>query len=369
MVLQRDQLSCIKISGYKSIRECDLELKNINVLIGANGSGKSNFISAFSFLQSVLTKGLQLFAAQSGVNSLFYERRKVTDQIFFEAFFGLNSYGFELVPTDDNRFVFNKEFFGYYWKTDWQSEIARGNFESRWNNGVGNNIDQHVIPILEKQRWRVYHFHDTGRNAKVKQEHNLSNNQALLSDAGNLAAFLFRLKVSFQKDYERIIQIVRLAAPFFDYFVLEPQEMNQEQIILKWKQCGSEDVFNASQFSDGTLRFICLATLLLQPKELRPATIIIDEPELGLHPFAITVLSDLIQSAAVDSQLIVSTQSVDLLNEFDAEDVIVANRGSRGTELMRLPAESLKVWLEDDYSLGDLWNMNLLGGRPAAEPV
>ena len=218
MVLQRDQLSRIKISGYKSIRECDLELKNINVLIGANGSGKSNFISAFSFLQSVLTKGLQLFAAQSGVNSLFYEGRKVTDQIFFEAFFGLNSYGFELVPTDDNRLVFNKEFFGYYWKTDWQSEIARGNFESKWNNGVGNN-------------------------------------------------------------------------------------------------------------------------------------------------------SDLIQSAAVDSQLIVSTQSVDLLNEFDVEDVIVANRGSRGTELMRLPAESLKVWLEDDYRLGDLWNMNLLGGRPAAEPV
>lgn len=365
MLLQRDQLSRIKISGYKSIRECDVELKKINVLIGANGSGKSNFISAFSFLQSVLTKGLQLFAAQSGVNSLFYEGRKVTDKIFFEAFFGLNSYGFELVPTDDNRLVFDREFFGYYWNGDWQSEIARGNFESKWNIGIGNNIDTHVIPILEKQRWRVYHFHDTGRNAKVKQEHNLSNNQALLSDAGNLAAFLFRLKASFRNDYERIVQIVRLIAPFFDDFILAPQEMNPEQIVLRWKQCGSEDVFNASQFSDGTLRFICLATLLLQPKELRLATIIIDEPELGLHPFAITVLSELIQSAAVDSQIIVSTQSVDLLNEFDAEDVIVADRGAQGSEFMRLTPESLKVWLADDYSLGDLWNMNLLGGRPS----
>lgn len=267
------------------------------------------------------------------------------------------------MPTDDNRLIFQKEYFGYHGGWDNESNIGRGHSESRWETGTHNEIDGYVVPILRKQNWRVYHFHDTGKGARVKQEHNISNNKMLLYDAANLAAFLYRLKNFFKPNYEEIVETIRLVAPYFDDFVLEPQEGNEEQIVLRWRQTGCEDVFNASQLSDGTLRFICLTTLLLQPHELQPATIIVDEPELGLHPYAITIFSELVRQLSNEKQIIISTQSVELLNEFDVEDVIVVDRSDTGSEFRRLDPEQLKLWLDGDYTLGDLWKKNVLGGR------
>lgn len=354
------QLSHIVIKGYKSIKKCSLSLNRINVLIGSNGAGKSNFISSFSLLQNILNKNLQLSVQQSGVNSLFYNGRKQTEEIFFEAHFNNNSYGFYLIPTDDNRIIFKKEFYGY---NGYESVVATAHEESKWENGVSNGIDSYVRPILKKQNWRVYHFHDTSRTAKVKQEHNISNNKALMFDASNLAAFLYRLKNNYEKSYNEIVETIRLIAPYFDDFMLEPQEGNEEQIVLKWHQKGCEDVFNASQLSDGTLRFVCLTTLLLQPEELQPATIIVDEPELGLHPYAITMFAEMVKQIANKKQIIISTQSVELLNEFDVEDVVVVNKDDDGSSTFeRLKEDELEVWL-DDYSLGDLWQKNILGGR------
>ena len=185
----------------------------------------------------------------------------------------------------------------------------------------------------------------------------------LLYDAANLAAFLYRLKNFFKSSYDEIVETIRLVAPYFDDFVLEPQEGNEEQIVLRWCQTGCEDVFNASQLSDGTLRFICLATLLLQPHELQPATIIVDEPELGLHPYVITIFSEIVRQLSNEKQIMISTQSVELLNEFDAEDVIVVDRGNTGSEFSRLDPEQLKLWLDGDYTLGDLWKKNVLKSR------
>lgn len=362
-MISEDQLSRITISGFKSIKDCDIKFRKVNVLIGSNGAGKSNFISAFTLLQNILSGNLQVYVAQSGMNSFFYNGRKVTDEIDFEVFFGLNSFGFVLVPTDDNRLILRKEFFGYYGHWFNESNVSRGSMESQWKSGAHNNIDSYVIPILEKQNWRVYHFHDTGRSAKVKQEHNISNNKMLMYDAGNLAAFLFRLKVNYEKSYEEIVRTVQLIAPYFADFMLEPQEGNEEQIVLRWKQKDCEDVFNASQLSDGTLRFICLTTLLLQPHSLQPATIIIDEPELGLHPYAITIFAEMVRQLSDEKQIIISTQSVEMLNEFDVEDVIVVDRAETGSVFKRLNEQELAIWLEEDYALGELWKKNVLGGR------
>lgn len=363
MLLKHDQLSRITISGFKSIKKCDIKFGKINVLIGSNGAGKSNFISAFTLLQNILSQNLQVFVAQNGLNSLFYNGRKITEEVDFEIYFGNNSYGFVLIPTDDNRLIFRKEYFGYHGSWENESNVSRGTVESQWQTGAQNNIDNYVIPILEKQNWRVYHFHDTGRNAKVKQEHNISNSRVLMNDAGNLAAFLYRLKNNFEKSYEEIVYTIQLIAPYFADFVLEPLEGNEEQIVLKWRQKGCEDIFNASQLSDGTLRFICLATLLLQPHELQPATIIVDEPELGLHPYAITIFAEMVRQLSDEKQIIISTQSVEMLNEFGVEDVIVVDRGENGSEFKRLNKDELEVWLEEDYALGDLWKKNILGGR------
>lgn len=358
-----DQISRIKIENYKSIKLCDLELNRLNILIGSNGSGKSNFISFFSLLQNILNTSLSVYVGQTGINSLFYNGMKVSNEISAEVYFGENSYGFILVPTDDNRLIFKREYFGYHggWHSD--KTVASGNAESAWRKGVGNLTDNYIIPILDKQKWKVYHFFDTSRTASVKREHNISNNAVLQYDASNLAAFLYRLKDHYRRNYNDIVQTIRLIAPYFDDFELKPNEGNKELIVLKWRQTGCDDIFNASQLSDGTLRFICLMTLLLQPKDLQPATIIIDEPELGLHPYAITVFSEVIRQASENKQIILSTQSVELLNEFDTEDIIVVNRSKDGTKFERLQSESLKEWLDNDYTLGELWNKNLLGGR------
>ncbi len=364
MAPREGQLSRIVIKGYKSIRECSIELKPINVLIGSNGAGKSNFVSAFWFLQNILRQNLAVASQQSGVSSLFYNGLKVTEEITMEFYFGNNAYGFVLIPTDDGRIIFKKEYFKYYgMQYDNESNINRGHSESQWRNGVNNHLDDYIKPILEKESWRVYHFHDTGRTAKVKQEHNVVNNAVFQQDAGNLAAFLLRLRENYPNQYREIVSTVRTIAPFFDDFVLARNENNQELIVLKWQKKGCDDIFTASQLSDGTLRFICMATLLLQPEELMPSTIIVDEPELGLHPFAITVLAELVKSIAQKKQLILSTQSVELLNWFDPEDVIVVNNSNQGSTFERLNAEELSAWLEEDYSLGDLWNKNLFGGR------
>lgn len=357
------QLSRVTINGFKSIRNCSIELNSINVLIGSNGAGKSNFVSAFTFLQNILHQNLAVASAQSGVASLFYNGPKVTDEIQMEFFFGNNAYGFVLFPTDDNRIVFRKEYFKYFGSYENQSNVARGHGESMWQNGVHNQLDDYIKPILQRESWRVYHFHDTSRNSRVKQEHYVANNAVFQQDASNLAAFLLRLRENYTDQYQDIVSTVRMIAPFFDDFVLAPKEANNELIVLKWQKKGCEDVFTASQLSDGTLRFICLATLLLQPKELMPSTIIVDEPELGLHPFAITILAELVKSVAQKKQLILSTQSVELLNWFEPEDVIVVDNSDNGSIFRRLDAASLGSWLEEDYSLGDLWNKNLLGGR------
>lgn len=358
-----DQLSRIEIKNYKSIKHCDLKLSKLNVLIGSNGSGKSNFISFFSMLQNILNRNLSVYVGQSGINTLFYNGLKESNEISAEVYFGENSYGFVLIPTDDNRIIFRKEYFGYYGAWENESNVSRGNSESAWKRGSGNKIDQYVIPILDKQKWKVYHFFDTSRNANVKREHNISNNDVLQYDASNLAAFLYRLKEHYSLNYNDIVQTIRLIAPYFEEFELKPNEGNNELIVLKWRQVGCDDIFNASQLSDGTLRFICLMTLLLQPKELQPATIIIDEPELGLHPYAITVFGEVIRQVSAYKQIILSTQSVELLNEFDSEDIIIVNRSIEGSRFERLDSESLKEWLENDYTLGELWNKNILGGR------
>jgi len=354
-----EQLNRIAIKGFKSIKECDIELKNINVLIGANGAGKSNFISNFEMLQKITSRKLALYAGKKGIAPLLYNGKAVTDSIVAEFYFGSTLYAYELEWTDNDSFIFREERVesdGFTWGDG-------GYGETKLWDAVSIGL---VDPIdLPEYGPTVYQFHDTSSSSRIKSESVIANNAILMNDARNLAAYLYRVKQSYPKEYSNIIRAIQLVAPFFDSFVLEPKELNKEQIILKWRKKGCDDVFNAAQFSDGTLRFICLATLLLQPTELRPSTIIIDEPELGLHPFAITILAEMVQKAAVNKQVILATQSVELLDNFEVEDVIVVENGDEnGSEFKRLNEEQLKLWLDNDYSLGDLWSKNILGGRP-----
>ena len=357
------RLNRIDIEGYRSIRKCSIDLHDINILIGPNGSGKSNFISALQLLHSIVKKDLQSTVARSGLNSIVYKGLKHTSSISMEFHFEHNSYGFVLEAGEDARLSFKEEYFG--WDKGVKSPVKAlpNHYESEFDRGTGNRIEGYVAPILSAERWKVYHFHDTSWNSGMKQDHDISDSEYLQNDAANIAPYLYMLKKSRRSNYDDIMRAVKMVAPYIKEFVLEPSSANHDLIRLKWMQNGCDEVFGPNQLSDGTLRFICLATLLLQPSELQPSAIILDEPELGLHPAAISLFAELVHMTSQKKQMIISTQSPDLLDAFSPDDVIVTEMTQEGTAFERLSSERLEEWLED-YSLSSVWKKNIFGGQP-----
>lgn len=357
------KLNRLTVKGFKSIKSLeDFELKNLNVLIGANGAGKSNFIGIFRLLNNIYHKNLQLYVQkQGGIDSFLHFGRQITDEIYLKLHFRLNAYEFVLIPTNDNRFTFERELNHFYGWGDYpykKIDLGNGHSESLLSENY-SSIANYIKSAIES--WKIYHFHDTSDTAKVKRQSQINDNLVLKSDAENLAPYLYMLKDSHIAEYQRIVDTIRLVLPFFDDFV---QRENVELVELEWFQKGHFDTpLKAHLLSDGSLRFICLMTLLLQPIELLPDTILIDEPELGLHPYAIAVLADVIKQVSEDKQIIISTQSVELVNHFEPNDIIVVNQENGVSDFERLDNEKLATWLEE-YSLGELWTSNLFGGRP-----
>lgn len=368
----------ITIKGFKSIKSLDgFKLNNINILIGSNGAGKSNFVSFFRLLRDLIEQRLQLsLATQGGADACLYLGPRETKELSVQLFFGENGYEFTLVPTVDNKLVFSSEavlYSGHPFSRTVPSRrsLGSGHFEARLaerKDDPGVFADQgparYTFDAISS--WVVYHFHDTSPVSGVRRPGFVNDNEVLRPNAENLAAFLYRIQSTHSETYLKIRDVVRLAAPFFDDFKLRPIPPTPDLIQLEWKQRDSDYPFLASQLSDGTLRFICLATALLQPQ--RPRTVFFDEPELGLHPYALSLLGSLVQKAVSQwgqpvNQVVISTQSALLLNEFVPEDVVVAERHEGESVFHRLDSTHLSEWLSD-YTLGELWQKNLLGGRP-----
>jgi predicted ATPase len=364
----------IYIKNFKSIRECEVKITPINILIGPNGAGKSNFIQFFKLLNSIYRRRLNLYVAENGYeDQILYFGRKhsqsLEGSIVFKPEENANTnnlYKFKLVPkTSKSGFYFEEDIAGY-------NIYALGYGES-WDyrelGGAGYEESELMFNELTRsgflrryfEEFTVFHFHDTSPNSPLKQANKIEDCKHLREYGGNLAAFLYNIQQTHLEHFRLIEFTIRSIAPFFDRFDLKPDPKNPDMIFLNWLEKTSDDYFNAHNLSDGTLRFIALATLFLQPNP--PKTIIIDEPELGLHPFALKKLSGLIKSASTRSQVIVSTQSVYLLDQFSANDVIVLERHNGQTVFNRQNEENLKEWL-NEYSLGELWEKNILGGRP-----
>ncbi|MFN7918698.1 MAG: AAA family ATPase [Bryobacteraceae bacterium] len=369
--MPRDALDRIKIQGFKSIASLDLKLRPLNVLIGANGSGKSNLIGVFEFLHAIRLGHLQEYVARAGgAEKILHFGSKVTPEASFELSFhhGKNEYELALASASGDTLVCLREraAFTYDGNTKWQN-VPRSDggrepgISKAWIHGP---YKDYVAKRLEQ--FRVYHLHDTSDSSPMRKTSNVNDNRALHADCANLAAFLHLLKQKHEKSYGFVRANIQRVAPFFDDFALAPLELNPETIKLEWRHKSSGQVFDASSLSDGTLRFIALATLFLQPARFHPALIVVDEPELGLHPFAVGLLASLMKLAARTTQVIVATQSAQLLDHFEPEDVLVASRERGATKLQRLDSKKLKVWLEE-YSLGQLWEKNEFGGMPVVE--
>jgi predicted ATPase len=365
-----NRLQRLTLNGFKSIKAIDIELHPLNILIGANGAGKSNLISFFKMLNEMMAGRFQQFIGVSGrAQSLLYFGPKTTPQIEakleFEVENGVDSYHLRLFHAAGDTLIFAEETLSFLQtgrtspRTD---ELGAGHQETRIREAAKEGKQTARMLEYLLNRCRVYHFHDTSSTAGVRQSCYVGDSRWLMPDAGNLAALLLRFREeNGGAAYQRIIGTIRLIAPFFDDFVLEPDASNR--VILNWREKESDRVFGAHEFSDGTLRAICLATLLLQPENELPELIIVDEPELGLHPYALNVVADLFNKAALHTQTLISTQSSSFLDNFDPDDVIAVNREGKESQFKRLNPTELDAWL-DEYSLGEIWEKNIIGGGP-----
>lgn len=329
----------------------------MNVLIGPNGAGKSNLLDLFRMFAAMASGRLRLFVAkQDGPDALLHRGRKHAPDMEIELAFANVAYRAGLTAVGDHLVLTHEET-SLHW-------VGRGHYESDLALAERTDADPYARYLREAMsEWRVYHFHDTSTGAGMRQAQPVRDNLQLHSDGSNLAPFLRHIRERHPENYRQILHTVRLAAPYIEDFLY--REEPGERVDLEWLEHGLEQgrTFGPRQLSDGTIRFTCLATLLLQPAHMQPSTILIDEPELGLHPAAITTLAALLSRASEARQVIVSTQSVDLLNEMRPEDVVVAERRNDASVFRRLDLDQLAEWL-NDYALGELWTMNTFGGRP-----
>lgn len=330
-------------------------------MIGANGSGKSNLLSFFMFLKSMYNRNLKKSVALTGgMDKYLYLGRKITGELSAKLSFETNAYSFTLTAGEDS-FVVTKEGLWYGGNPFVHNpmDIASFSDESMLQYSTTPRAEyiRNYIGELKK-----YHFHDTSRNSPFTKVSNVETGGHYLQSQGeNLAAFLFAIHKKNPLNYNLIIRTIQMIAPYFRDFYLNPDENGN--VTLKWQDKYSENIYGVNDLSDGTIRFIALTTLFLQPN--LPQTIILDEPELGLHPVAIAKLSGMIKSVAEKGcQIIVATQSTDLIGHFDAEDIITVDQKNGESIYERLSTEDLGVWLEE-YTIDELWKRNMIrGGQP-----
>lgn len=366
--MSNPEIAWMTVSGFKSLADIDhLELKPINIVIGPNGSGKSNFIQVFQFLNAIRQGRLQDYVKQAGgANRLLHFGTKQTPRMAMRIAFKseVNQYEISLVANAQDELVPEDESM-YFWDKGQYSSPYSKRIESQGKEAGISTTSARMAAYVRGHldQWRLYHFHDTSVTSPMKRTAEVRDNRFLRPDGANLAAFLYLLRKAHKSSYEQIVRTIQQVAPFFADFQLEPQRLNESTIQLEWRHKDSDAYFDAASLSDGTLRFIALATLFLQPVALRPSVILVDEPELGLHPYAINLLASLIRQASIDTQVIVSTQSSLLLDEFEPDEVLVADLVDGKTTLKRLETAQYAEWL-GEYTLGQLWEKNEFGGRP-----
>lgn len=359
----------VLIKNYKSIKNLSLPLNRLNVLIGLNGAGKSNLISFFELTKSIYEQRLGSYTlSKGGIDNLLCQGRKISPSIQgLIDFDNTNAFFFEIKPLQSNK--------GYIENTgDYFNNLYKKEKDySQWNKTLWDSAVEESS-LIDNKKWRaaylkkylssftVYHFHDTSANSPMRGDCHINDNTYLRDNGSNLAAYLYSLMQNDEKTFRLIEGVIRSIAPYFKGFKLRPDANNKERIRLEWEEKDTDMYLDGYSFSDGTLRFIALTTLLLQSK--MPEVIIIDEPELGLHPAAVNKFAELVKQASHKSQIILSTQSTNLVNCFDVDDIIVVDRSGGQSIFRHLETEELEKWMDDyEFSISDLWEKNMIGGQ------
>lgn len=385
-------LEKLSITGFKSIERLEaFELSKINVLIGGNGAGKSNLVEFFKMLRAMMglrlaefrefKPSLEIFLEnKGGISNFLYGGLPPAGEISGEMIFNgaNNGFRFSIVPTADGSYRIGSEAFYYAWARhlpDWLSDYGSGMKKESClpmrcaavrDRGVTAR-EEYIYSAIAS--WQIYQFHDTSQFAGARMPSVTASGDSLRFDGGNLAAFLYALRTGqlqgvnaddCQSAYLGIVDAIRGAAPYFEDFVLEPyKEGSDEKIRLQWRQKGILMKFQPHHISDGTLRFMCIATVMLQPTP--PQLVIIDEPELGLHPEALEILAEMIHRRQDQTQFILATQSPSFADSFEPEEIVTVVRDEGRSVFARQSPEALGKWLEE-YSVGQLWRKNVIRG-------
>ena len=376
------KIKSVTIRGYRSIKEATLEFRPLNVLIGANGAGKSNVVSFFKMMNEMTAGRLQHFVASTGhATSNLHFGPRITPHLEAELEFetdrgDIDRYRMRLSHAAGDSLIFTEEcllFRRPQYLSEREEQLGPGHSESLiGSTAEGTDTLAATARVFRHllNNCRVFHFHDTSPTSPVRNYGYVGHSKPLMPDGGNLAAVLHRLKSENPGAYRRIVATIRQIAPFFADFALEPTGSRSKDIIsgskdiiLNWRHRNSDLVFGPHQLSDGTLRAICLISLLMSPAEELPFLIVIDEPELGLHPYALNMLASLCRSASANRQILISTQSSAFVDSFEPEDIVVVERDGDLSTLVRPDVTALEAWLED-YSLGEIWEKNVIGGGP-----
>ncbi len=370
-------LDAIEIRGFRSLADVKLEaLPNVTVLIGPNGSGKSNLFRFFEMCSWMLRSGklAEFVARQGGADDQLFRGRAVTPQIEAKLSMrteaGRNDYRFSLVWAQPDRLIFTDESFRFSrpdfpTEAEWQ-QLGSAHNEAQLVDAAQGGYSE-VNETTASTIWRllrscaVYQFHDTSDHSRFKQLWDVDDCYQLRSHGGNLAAVLLQLEREDTRRYELICRQIARILPGFDHFDLVAQH---GKVLLRWRASGSDKTYGAHLTSDGSLRFFALVTLLNLPDKMMPNVILLDEPELGLHPAAVELIGHMIRKVGHDRQVILATQSVELVDVFDLEQIVVLDLDDGRTTFRQLNPDEYRVWLEDDYTTGELWMKNVLEGRP-----
>ncbi len=366
-----DRLQSVEIKGFKSIpyaHPLTIEFGDVTILLGANGAGKSNIISFFKMLGYMMNGSLQRFIAQSGTNQKFlhYGAKRtptLSALIKFQGKGKTATYSFNLTNAVPDRLIISSEEIELHRESE--KRPFKKQLQSDFNESALVTATDRTDKVFRRLLGgcKVYQFSDSSITSPMRQASTVDSAQYLQSEANNLASFLYYLKNNYPQSYQRITEYVQGVVPQFKEFYLEPE---RGYISLKWIDNSPNDyVLSADQFSDGSIRFIALATLLLQPQKTMPCVIIVDEPELGLHPYAIDQLNEMIKDASKHAQVVVATQSTAIIDGFSVDDITIIERDEamQGSIAKHLTQEEYNDWLED-YTVSELWNKNVIGGRP-----
>ena len=362
------RIKSVTIEGFRSLRSIqNLELPQLAVLIGANGAGKSTLIRFFEMLSWMLkSKSLQEFVLrQGGGDDQFFMGARKTPRIHaelcLETASGLNDYRFDLahLSAGDSVMVMNEAYrysaHGIPTKAKWTEIAAVGKESSLLEQK--HKTAKTIVNLL--RQCSTYQFHDTSPNAAIHNRWDITESFRLRSDGGNLAAVLLNLRSTDGKRYALIVKQIRRVLPAFKDFVLE-QEAGK--VLLRWVGQQSDKVFGSHLTSDGSLRLFCLLTLLNMPPERLPDVMLFDEPELGLHPHAVSLVAEMFKRLSKKRQIFLATQSPYLVDCFELENIIIASANQGETLLRNLPRAQYQAWLDDEYQLSDIWLKQVVGG-------